>query len=339
MTSLLERREGRLVSSIEATASTTALLGALTAASASSRVATAASTPRATLAPELATSATSATATAATSTTTALTGLGGLVVLALQSESLLLVLSLLGLLGLAAGSSDEVLGLAREGLALWELLLGALICLADGQVLGQCGALLSLLGEVLGVGLGVVFWLSNGVFADSLTWGTWSVGESWVGTGGVGSEARVVGGLGTGDGLAGLLVREFGSTSLGAPAVSCLLLVLLDAGVAVTVIARCATTAATASSTSTTATSFTTTLTTITTRFPIAVAVVALLAVVGSGLIASSTSTSSSVRPQWIGEWVGGDIALANARCGLVDDLDRRIRGPIRVELRVIACR
>jgi hypothetical protein len=53
-------------------------------------------------------------------------------------------------------------------------------------------------------------------------------------------------------------------------------------------------------------------------------------------LIASSSS-ASSVRPQWVRGWVGVDIAFSNARCGLVDDLDRWIRRPIRIELRVVA--
>jgi hypothetical protein len=117
-----------------------------------------------------------------------------------------LLLALALTLGLAAGSGEEVLLLAGDLGALGEVLGAALVGLAQ-VLLTEVQLLLSQLGEVGSVGLGVVLGLglsslSLGILLDGLLL------------------------LLLGDGLTGLLVSKLGLASLGTPAVSSLLLVL-----------------------------------------------------------------------------------------------------------------
>jgi hypothetical protein len=117
-----------------------------------------------------------------------------------------LLLALALTLGLAAGGSEEVLLLAGDLGALGEVLGAALVGLAQ-VLLTEVQLLLSQLGEVGDVGLGVVLGLSLsslslGILLDGLLL------------------------LLLGDGLTGLLISKLGLTSLGTPAVSSLLLVL-----------------------------------------------------------------------------------------------------------------
>ena len=208
-----EGREGRLVLGVDSTATgTAALLGAGTAGSATTTLATTATTTATTLA--TATSAT-ALATATTGTTTAtVTSVGSGVVLTIKSKGVL-GLGLLGAVLLATGTSEVLLVDTLDGLALGELLAGALVGLADGEaVAGKSLALLGEVGKVLLVGLGVVLLRLGG-------------GVHTVGARRGGRVGRVVVlDLGSGKVGAGLLVVPLGGTLLEAPAVTGLLLVL-----------------------------------------------------------------------------------------------------------------
>ena len=201
-------REGRLVLGVDSTATgTAALLGAGTAGSATTTLATTATTTATTLA--TATSAT-ALATATTGTTTAtVTSVGSGVVLTIKSKGVL-GLGLLGAVLLATGTSEVLLVDTLDGLALGELLAGALVGLADGEaVAGKSLALLGEVGEVLLVGLGVVLLLGLGGGGDLRL--------------GVASGVLNLGGGNVG---ASLLVRPLGLALYLAPAVTGLLLVL-----------------------------------------------------------------------------------------------------------------
>ena len=215
-----KRREGRLVFGVDSTATgTAALLGAGTAGSAATTLATTATTTATTLATA---TSTTALATATTGTTTAtVTSVGSGVVLTIKSKGVL-GLGLLGAVLLATGTSEVLLVDTLDGLALGELLAGALVGLADGEaVAGKSLALLGEVGKVLFVGLGVVLLnLGGGVHAVR------AGGEGGVGTSGVGSETRVVLSLGGGNIGASLLVVPLRGTLLVAPAVTGLLLVL-----------------------------------------------------------------------------------------------------------------
>lgn len=117
-----------------------------------------------------------------------------------------LLLALALTLGLAGGSGEEVLLLTLDLGTLGELLGAALVGLAE-VLLAKLQLLLSQLGKVGGVGLGVVLGLglsglSLGVLLNGLLL------------------------LLLGDGLTGLLVSKLGLASLGTPAVGGLLLVL-----------------------------------------------------------------------------------------------------------------
>jgi hypothetical protein len=96
---------------------------------------------------------------------------------------------------------------AGEGLALGELLAGALVGLAHGEVAAQLELLLGLLGEVVFVALVLVLGL---FLLDVVGW--------W---GNV--RVETLGLFGLSDGLAGLLIGKLGVTGLSAPAVGCLL--------------------------------------------------------------------------------------------------------------------
>ena len=186
-------------------------------------VATAASTST-TIASEFATSA--ATSTASTSATTAaVTRVTRRVVLAVQGDTLLLLTNLLRLLGLATSASNEVLCLwvTSECLALWELLRGSLVWLADVQATAKCQTLLGLFGQVFVVGFGLLLWLGCGIFGSSAVW---SVGKGWVLSAGIRCEASIVLDFGVGNGLAGLLVGPLGVAVFTSPTVSCLLSLL-----------------------------------------------------------------------------------------------------------------
>ena len=202
-----EGGESSLVLGVDSTATgTAALLGAGTAGSATT-LATATSTTATAL--TAATSTTSLT-TATTGTTTAtVTGVGGGVVLAIKSKRVL-GLVLLGAVLLGASASEVLLVSTLDGLALGELLGGALVGLADGEaVAGKSLALLGEVGEVLLVGLGVVLLLGLGGGGDLRL--------------GVASGVLNLGGGNVG---ASLLVRPLGLALYLAPAVTGLLLVL-----------------------------------------------------------------------------------------------------------------
>jgi len=218
-----EGREGRLVLGVDGTTTgTAALLGAGTSGSTATTLATTATTTATTLATA---TSTTALATATTGTTTAtVTSVGCGIVLAIKSKGVL-GLGLLGAVLLGTGTSEVLLVGALDGLALGELLAGALVGLADGEaVAGKSLALLLKVGKVLLVGLGVVLLgLGGGVHTIGTSRG------SRVG-------AVVVLSFGSGEVGTGLLVSPLGATLLEAPAVTGLLLVLANAGVAVTVV-------------------------------------------------------------------------------------------------------
>ena len=186
---------------------TGALLG--TGSSTATRTASSTTTPAFTPA-----TATSALTPSSTSTTTGSSGIRSRVVLTIESERVL-GLGLLGAVLLATGTSEVLLVDTLDGLALGELLAGALVGLADGEaVAGKSLALLGEVGKVLFVGLGVVLLnLGGGVHA---------VGTS------SGSRVGAVVVLNFGSGKVGtsLLVVPLGGTLLEAPAVTGLLLVL-----------------------------------------------------------------------------------------------------------------
>lgn len=215
-----QRREGALVVGVDGTAARSAATGRPV------KVATATSTTLTTTATALAatTRTTTTLATSTTSTTTAATALTRVdrsVVLAVHREEVLRLVLLLASL-LTARAGEVVLLLAGESLALGELLLGAFVGLAEGKVATtKCEALLGLLGQVLVVRLGLLFWL--GVLLTDLVR---AVAESWVGTAGVWGEARVVVNLSLGDSGSSGLVGKFTLASLGTPAVGSLLVVL-----------------------------------------------------------------------------------------------------------------
>ena len=202
-----ERGESSLVLGVDSTATgTAALLGAGTAGSTTTLATATATTATALTA---ATSTTSLT-TATTGTTTAtVTSVGGGVVLAIKSKRVL-GLVLLGAVLLGASASEVLLVSTLDGLALGELLGGALVGLADGEaVAGKSLALLGEVGEVLLVGLGVVLLLGLGGGGDLRL--------------GVASGVLNLGGGNVG---ASLLVRPLGLALYLAPAVTGLLLVL-----------------------------------------------------------------------------------------------------------------
>jgi hypothetical protein len=126
-----------------------------------------------------------------------------------------LSLVLLGAVLLSTGTGEVLLVSTLNGLALGELLAGALVGLADGKaVAGESLTLLGEVGKVLLVRLGVVLLRLGG-------------GVHTVGARRGGRVGRVVvlnlGGSKVG---AGLLVVPLGGTLLEAPAVTGLLLVL-----------------------------------------------------------------------------------------------------------------
>lgn len=117
-----------------------------------------------------------------------------------------LLLALALTLGLAGGSGEEVLLFTLDLGTLGELLGAALVGLAE-VLLAKLQLLLSQLGKVGGVGLGVVLGLGlSGLSLSVLLNGLLL--------------------LLLGDGLTGLLVSKLGLASLGTPAVGGLLLVL-----------------------------------------------------------------------------------------------------------------
>lgn len=310
---------GSSSSSTTALATTTSTT-ALTASTAVTAVTTTATTLTAT---ERTTALTAATAaTVATATGTTLTGRRGEHTVAVKLDvNLLLALALT--LGLSSGSGEEVLLLALDLGTLGELLGAALVGLAE-VLLAKLQLLLSQLGEVGSVGLGVVLRLGLGGLSLSII-----------------LDGLLL--LLLGDGLTGLLVSKLGLASLGTPAVSSLLLVLAKSGPAVTV-AVCAgltTTASTGTTAGTTAATTTaTTLLLRLTRTTLAVAagadtaipksvVVGVVALLGAALVALTLSGRSSLDV--------GTVALAVPRGRLVDGLCRWLSWPVGVELRVVA--
>ena len=197
-----------------ATATATSKLAAWTVATtATIAIATEATTAASTTLAAVATITTTITAAAATSTT------GGLAVLGEEAAwidvahvdiDLLLLFTEASSLATATGHVVLLLLVARECLALWELLAGALVWLA--HVVREGELLLGLLTEIVVVALGLDLWLGwLSIFAILWWWG-------------VGVEALSF--LGLSNGLASLLIREFGFTSFSAPAMSCLLWVV-----------------------------------------------------------------------------------------------------------------
>lgn len=187
------------------TSSTTALATttSTTALTASTTVTAAAATLAATERTTTLAAATAATVTTTAGATLARRGSKHAITVELDVD-LLLALALT--LGLAGGSSEEILLLTGDLGTLGELLGATLVGLAE-VLLTKLQLLLSQLGEVGGVGLGVVLrlglgGLSLGILLDSLLL------------------------LLLGDGLTGLLVSKLGLASLGAPAMGSLLLVL-----------------------------------------------------------------------------------------------------------------
>lgn len=240
-----EGREGALVGSVDATTRTStgsATRGRVTVAS----VATEATPEFATAAPAAVTptvatgSVTTATSTtsSATSTPSTTVVLDGRVVLALQHNKILGLILLLALL-LATGSGNEglILGVALKCLALWEFLLRALVRLACLQLLAaESQTLLGKLSEILVVGLGNFLWLGWRRLLNLGRGGSWPVAESCVATRSVRGEASIFLDLGGCDGLTSLLVVQLGISSLGAPSLGSLLLVLANIGVTLTVV-------------------------------------------------------------------------------------------------------
>lgn len=127
------------------------------------------------------------------------------------NSSLLLLLPETSSLALAGSHEVLLIVLAGEGLALGELLAGALVGLADGQVTTELQLLLGDLGEMLLVGLGLHLGLGGLL---------WLLGGGWD----AGVEA--LGLFGFGDGFAGFLVCELGFARLAAPGVRSLLCVV-----------------------------------------------------------------------------------------------------------------
>lgn len=124
---------------------------------------------------------------------------------------------------LLAGGTGEVLLLhTLDGLALGELLVGALVGLADGEAVAtESLALLGEVGKVLVVGLALVL-LGLGSGSRTVRAGA----ESRVGGASVGSEASLVLSLGGSNSVTSLLVVPLGLALLVTPAVTGLLLVL-----------------------------------------------------------------------------------------------------------------
>jgi len=302
----------RSTTALAATTSTTALTASAVTTTATALAATERSTALAT--------ATAATVTAATARST-LTGRGREHALAVKLDvNLLLALALT--LGLAAGGSEKVLLLAGDLGALGEVLGAALVGLAQ-VLLTEVQLLLSQLGEVGDVGLGVVLGLSLsslslGILLDGLLL------------------------LLLGDGLTGLLISKLGLASLGTPAVSSLLLVLTKAGpaVAVTLLAGKTSTASTGTAATTAATTTATTLLLGLARSASTVAagtgtaipkrvVVRIVALLSAGLVALALNGGSGLDVR--------AVALAVPRGSLVDGLCRGLSWPVGVELRVVA--
>lgn len=157
------------------------------------------------------TTASAATATTGSTSVTAVVATGGLLLPAKVDVDDLLGLALTLARSLTASALDEIGLGAGEGLALGELLAGALVGLAGSERSGvQSGFLLELLSEVLLVGLGVVL-----LDLDLLTLG--------IDGSGVGDDTSLLL-LGAGIGKSGLLIVELGLASLSTPAVGSLLL-------------------------------------------------------------------------------------------------------------------
>ena len=126
------------------------------------------------------------------------------------NSNLLLLFTEASSLAAAAGHVLLLIRVAGECLALWELLAGALVGLAD--VVGDGELLRGLLLEIVVVALGLDLWLGWLSILAVLWW--WH------------ARVEALGLLGLCDGLASLLVGELGLTSLSTPAMSCLLWVL-----------------------------------------------------------------------------------------------------------------
>lgn len=107
-------------------------------------------------------------------------------------------------------------------------MLAALVCLADLERRGtKSGTLLGQLSLVLLVCLALVLLLGrSGILSGSRA--VRAVGGGWVRSTGVCGEAGLGRCLSFGNGLACVLVGEFGGASLGTPSVSGLLLVLAE---------------------------------------------------------------------------------------------------------------
>lgn len=295
-----------------------------TATSTTTLTTTAVTTTATTLTTTERTTALAAAAAAAVTASTAgttLTGRGSKHAVTIELDvDLLLALTLT--LSLAAGTSEEVLLLAGDLGALGEVLGAALVGLAE-VLLTELELLLSQLGEVGSVGLGVVLGLglslSLGVLLDGLLL------------------------LLLSNGLTGLLVSEFGLAGLGTPAVSSLLLVLTDVGPAVTVTlltggTTTATTGTTTGATAATATTATTLLRLARTTAAVAAGadvaipksvVVGVVALLGAALVALALNGGSGLDV--------GAVALAVPGGRLVDGLCRWLSWPVGVELGVVA--
>lgn len=113
--------------------------------------------------------------------------------------------------------------------AFWELLLGAFVRLADLQrIATECQTFLCLLGEILVVGLRLVFRFCRGrFFIHNVALGAWAIGEGWIAGTRVRSEARLVLGFGLRNLFASFLVIPLGvAILLLAPSMRRLLLMV-----------------------------------------------------------------------------------------------------------------
>lgn len=222
-----ERREGRLVLSVQvATSARSTTVAVATGSSvrevAASTAATAlASATATTVAAAIAASTTSA---ATPTTSTAVTRVDRSVVSGVHSDQVLrLVLLLAGLL--AAGACEVgFLSIASMRGSFGELLLGALIGLAELQVTtAESQTLRSDLGQVLVVRLGLVLLRCNVLSAGGAIR---TVRESGIGARGIRREAALVSSLGFGNLSASSFVLGLGGSVGAAPAMCGLLVVL-----------------------------------------------------------------------------------------------------------------
>lgn len=254
---------------------------------------------------------------AAASSATALTGRGSKHTVAVELNVDLLLARTFAL-GLALTTSNEIfLLVAGEGGTLGELLGATLVGLAN-VLGGKRKLLLGQLSKVGSVGLALVLRLSLGLGLSIFPDGVLLFGLS--------------------NSLASLLISQFSVTVLSAPAMSSLLVVLADAGPAVTVTLTTGTTTASSSTAATTALA-TARGTSGLTRSPSTVLVRSYAAIPESVLVGVVGLLGTVLVALPLGDGLGevGSIALAMPHDGLVNCPCWRVGRPVGVELRVVA--